>query len=249
MVRLNYVFKGAHVFVSQTPRHKIYPPRGQHRVVNSPPEKTNQLVALYEYTQVSITEEKGGRTYFKIVDGTVSAGEEASLGSANAALYLNAAGPAGAAAITVTYVGEPIKTVSAFKGELLQQWADLSFNGQTARVTLNSVWGTTYSPIPPGTHAILAPDYSHAKISTAGYAAAAAGTVGNDVWFPIGVNGSSQNSSRYIHIGNLSEGCVTVYELAKWTALYTYLISHRVPDSLGQRIGSMVVHKPTPVGR
>ena len=178
------------------------------------------------------------------MDGTVSRGEEASLASANAAAYLDVTGPAGAAAITVTYVGEPVKAVSAFKGELLQQWADVSFNGQTARVTLNSIWGTSYSPIAPGTHAILAPDYSHAKISTAGYAAAAPGVVGNDVWFPIGLNGSSQNSGRYIHIGNLSEGCVTVYELAKWTALYSYLISHRVAGSLGQRIGSMVVRKP-----
>ncbi len=105
------------------------------------------------------------------MDGTISVGEEASLASANAALYLDSTGPAGAAAIRVTYVGEPVKALSSFQGELLQQWADLSFNGQTARVTLNSVWGGTYSPIVPGTHAILAPDYSHAKISTAGYVA------------------------------------------------------------------------------
>lgn len=188
--------------------------------------------------------EEGGRTYFTIMDGTISVGKEASLTSANAAIYLNATGPAGAATMAVKYVGEPVKAVSTFKGELLQQWADVSFNGQTARVTLNSVWGTIYSPIAPGTHSILAPDYSHAKISTGAYAAAAPGTVGNDVWFPIGLLGSSQNSSRYIHIGNLSEGCVTVYQLEKWTALYNYLISHRVPGSAGQSIGSMTVTKP-----
>jgi hypothetical protein len=205
---------------------------------------TNQLAALCEFTQVNITAERGGRTYFKIMDGTISVGQEASLTSANAALYLNPTGPAGAAAITVTYVGEPVKAVSTFKGELLQQWADLSFNGQTARVTLNSVWGDAYSPIVPGTHAILAPDYSHANISTAGHASATPGCAGNDVWFPIGLRGSGQNSSRYINIGHLSEGCVTVYELSEWLALYTYLISHRKPESAGRMIGSMLVIKP-----
>ena len=109
--------------------------------------------------------------------------------------------------------------------------------------------GTVYSPIVTGTHAILAPDYSHAKISTAGYVAAVPGIVGNDVWFPIGLNGSAQNSGRYIHIGNLSEGCITVYDLTKWTALYTYLISHRTAGTAGQRIGSVVVSKPSPVRR
>ena len=51
------------------------------------------------------------------------------------------------------------------------------------------------------------------------------------------------NSSRYIHVGQLSEGCVTVYELEKWTALYEYLISHRVAGSLGRRIGRLIVQK------
>ena len=102
--------------------------------------KANQLVSLCEYTQVNVTGEKSGRTYFKTMDGMISVGEEASLTSANAALYLNDAGPGDAAAITVTYVGEPVKAVSKFKGELLQQWADVSFDRQTARVTLNSVW-------------------------------------------------------------------------------------------------------------
>jgi hypothetical protein len=204
---------------------------------------TGQLAALCEYTQVDVTREAGGRTYFKIVDGYVSVGEEASLTSLNAARYLSAAGPSGIASLVVTYVGTPVEEVSRFKGRLTQQWADLSFDGQTARVTLNSVWGGVYSPIAEGTHAILAPDYSHAAISTAGYAAATPGMVGNDVWFPVGVGGSMQNSSRYIHVGHLSEGCVTVYQLERWTALYNYLISHRVPATAGQRVGSMVVRR------
>ncbi len=65
--------------------------------------------------------------------------------------------------------------------------------------------------------------------------------VGNDVWFPIGLYGSLTNSGRYVHVGHLSEGCVTVHQLEQWSALYEYLISHRVPGSSGKRIGSIVV--------
>ena len=34
-----------------------------------------------------------------------------------------------------------------------------------------------------------------------------------------------------------------MYQLERWTALYDYLISHRVPGSAGKRVGSLVVHK------
>ena len=65
----------------------------------------------------------------------------------------------------------------------------------------------------------------------------------NDVWFSIGLMGSTTDSSRYIHAGHLSEGCVTVHQLERWTALYGYLISRRVPGSNGKRIGTIEVRK------
>lgn len=205
--------------------------------------KTGQLASLCEYTKVKIVREANGRTYFIVADGSISVGDEVSLTTANAGKYLPATGPAGAASVVIIYRGKPVEAYSSFKGKLTQQFADLSFAGQTATVTLNSLWDGTYTPIPPGTHSILAPDYSHASISTGPYAAATPGMVGNDVWFPIGLNGTLENSSRYVHVGNLSEGCVTMYQLERWTALYTYLISHRVSGSAGKRVGSLVVHK------
>ncbi len=203
--------------------------------------KTGLLASLCEYTKVEVLRRANHRTYFTIMDGYVSPGEEASLSDANAALYLATIGPAGAASLSVVYQGKPAEENSKFKGKLTQQWAKLTFNDQTALVTLNSIWNGGYSPIPPGTHNILAPDYSHQAISTSGYVAATPGMVGNDVWFPIGLNGSMQNSSRYIHVGHLSEGCVTVHELEKWTAIYNYLISHRVSASAGKRVGQLIV--------
>jgi hypothetical protein len=208
--------------------------------------KTNARVALPEYTQVELQREDAGRTYFKIIDGYISVGQEVWLSSKNAAIFLSSIGPSGAATISVEYEGEPTEERSSFKGVLRQQWAKLRFDGQLARVTLNSVWNKGYTPIPVGTHTILSPDNSHANIPTTGYVNAAPGMVGNDTWFPIGLNGSMQNSSRYVHVGHLSEGCITVYELEKWSALYTYLISHRVPGSAGKRIGQIIVSKPVP---
>ena len=205
--------------------------------------KTGALTSLCEYTQVDVLRTSNNRTFFTIMDGFISPGEEASLASENASRYLDKTGPAGTASLSVVYRGAPVKETSQFKGELTQQFATLSFNGQIATVTLNSVWNGRYSPIPPGTHAILAPDYSHKNISTAGYVSATKSMVGNDVWFPIGVNGTMRNSSRYIHVGHLSEGCVTVHELNKWSSLYNYLISHRVPHSAGKKIGSLIVGK------
>ncbi len=205
--------------------------------------KTGILTSLCEYTQVDVLQSVNHRTYFKIMDGYVSPGEEASLTDANAALYLTATGPQGPASISVMYQGAPVEEVSKFKGKLKQQWAKLTFNGQTASVTLNSIWNGSYSPIPPGMHTILAPDYSHKVISTSSYVAATPGMIGNDAWFPIGINGTMQNSSRYIHVGHLSEGCVTVHELGKWTAIYNYLISHRVLGSAGKKVGQLIVKK------
>lgn len=205
--------------------------------------KGGQLTALCEYTRVTMLREADGRSYFVIADGFIAVGEEASLSLANAGKYLSADGPAGAATVTVEYRGAPTDEVSPFKGPLEQQWATLSFEGQRVTVTLNSVWNGKFFPIKPGTHAILAPDYSHKLISTSGYAAATPGMIGNDVWFPIGLLGALDNSSRYIHVGHLSDGCVTVHELERWSALYQYLISHRVKDSAGKRIGSLVVRR------
>lgn len=205
--------------------------------------KSGGLTSLCEYTRVSGVHEKSGRTYFVIADGYVGVGQEASLSTANAAKYLSAGGPSGAAFVKVVYDGPPKEEVSPYKGKLKQQWAKLSFDGQTVVVTLNSIWDRKFTPIPPGTHSILAPDYSHSENTTAGYAQDTVGMVGNDVWFPIGLFGSSENSSRYIHVGHLSDGCVTVHQLERWTALYQYLISRRVSHSGGKRVGSLVVSK------
>jgi hypothetical protein len=87
----------------------------------------------------------------------------------------------------------------------------------------------------------MAPVRSHANQSTSGYRSAVPGLKCTDVWFPIQLEGQSGNSGRYIHAGHLSEGCVTVYELAKWTAMYEYLIASRLPGADGRFVGTLIV--------
>ena len=58
------------------------------------------------------------------------------------------------------------------------------------------------------------------------------------VWFPIEYDGN-ENSS-FVHVGNVSEGCVTMYELKMWNPLYEYLISNRL-DKDGKYVGTITI--------
>jgi len=188
-------------------------------------------------------EKQEGRLFFKIADGNSGyVGEEASLKRENAGKFLTNGPPSGPATVQVSYSGSPADEVSPFKGSLKQQWARLHFGGNHAVVTLNSEW-LEHTPIPAGTHIILAPDQSHANTSTAGYRGATVGLRCTDVWFPIQLAGNAGDSGRYIHVGHLSHGCVTVHELTKWNAVYDYLIARRVPGSDGKFIGSLIVRQ------
>lgn len=206
-------------------------------------DSTGLLVALCEFTKVTLIKESGGRTYFRIADGNSEfAGQTASLKSENAMQYLTDAPTSGQATVKVKYAGAPAYAVSEFKGRRLQQWAQVSFNGQTAKVTLNTIWDENYTPIPPGRHRIMAPDRSHANVPTGGYKVKA-NLHCTDVWFPIELQGKKGNSSRYIHVGHISEGCVTFYELSKWNDIYDYLICRRVKGEGGKYVGELVVEK------
>lgn len=209
-------------------------------------EPSGKDAFLCEYTKVTMLKEKNGRTYFKVADGNSTwVGIEASMATENAEKYLSDVAPKAPAVMKVKYSGNPIAVRSEIRGDTRkQQWAIASFDGKTAKVTLNSIWDGQYTPIPPGNHRIMAPDQSHANISTAGYKAAHPGRVRcNDVWFPIEVEGTTGNSSRYIHIGHLSEGCVTFYELLKWNDIYDYLIDKRMKEGRGKYIGKLIVEK------
>lgn len=205
---------------------------------------------LHENTKLTILGEKNERAYYRVEsDKQHLIGRIVSLSTKNATLCTHKKGPIQESAILkVKYESAPVMAYSKFKGDLLQQFAKLNVNGKIIKVTLNSLWSPQYpySPIAIGKHKIMAPDSSHSvNARTDGYRKAFSPgvIVCNDIWFPIELEGTKGNSSRYIHIGNLSEGCVTIYDVEKWNVVYDYLISHRMPNTKGLYIGELVVEK------
>lgn len=50
-----------------------------------------------------------------------------------------------------------------------------------------------------------------------------------------------------MHVGNLSDGCTTVIDLARWADIHEALISHRSSD--GNSVGKLIVKgRPERVG-
>ncbi len=198
-------------------------------------------VYLYKYTKVKVVEFKKGRTYFKVLDGS-SSGKTLSLMDANAKEYLGRTPPTlSALEVVVTYGKYEEGWYSKAKDEYLnQQWAKFEFDGTyfcySIDVTMNSVWGKDYSPLQAGEYTILLPDSPHNKNMTRFYRDFEPKLKYDQVWFPI----SYGDNSRYVHVGNVSEGCVTIVNLASWADIHDELISHRAND--GKSVGKLTVN-------
>ncbi|MBO3706666.1 MAG: hypothetical protein J5X21_09690, partial [Candidatus Accumulibacter sp.] len=83
---------------------------------------------------------------------------------------------------------------------------------------------------------ILLPDVPHKAEYTRFYRQSEPALIHDQVWFPI----RFEDNSRYVHVGNVSEGCVTVLNLTTWSQVHELLISHRV-DAGSVAVGTMVV--------
>jgi hypothetical protein len=57
----------------------------------------------------------------------------------------------------------------------------------------------------------------------------------DQVWFPI----EYKDNSRFVHIGNVSDGCVTVLDMNHWAAIHEAIISHRSLD--GSKVARLIV--------
>lgn len=100
---------------------------------------------------------------------------------------------------------------------------------------MNTSWNGDFYPIPPGTYSILLPDFPHKKDYTNQYKTEYSRLSHHQVWFPI----SYGNNSRYVHVGNVSEGCATVLSLSSWSSIHEMLVSHRSAD--GNGVGTLIV--------
>ena len=195
---------------------------------------------LCEMTKVLVTRTQAGRTYFKIEDGTY-AGKSASLNSDNADLYLTTTGPTASsngATLEVTYSGQKRAIYSTARGiDIDQKAGRLGFNGNTATISLSTVEADSLGPLPDGTYDILVPDVAHDIGYTGQYKPAYPDLKCHQVWFPI----EYQTNNRYVHVGAISEGCVTVLDLGLWNDIYDYLISHRQTDR--RYVGKLIIRK------
>lgn len=188
------------------------------------------LQPLCKYTQVQIIESKDDRTYFKVMDGPAK-GRTLNLGDANASVYLGSTAPKPTAAELVVAYGKYTEgwVSVARNGEKLdQQLATLTVDGITVQVTMNTDWSQNFTPLPPGTYKVLIPDAPHSGDYTRFYRKTEPSLKHDQVWFPIQYG----DNSRYVHVGNVSDGCTTVLDLARWADVHEALISHRAPDGV-----------------
>jgi hypothetical protein len=195
------------------------------------------LLPLCKYTKVILLGSKHGLTSFKVLDGT-HAGKTLTMKDANAQKHLGTIAPKNSLIeVTITYGKYENDWVSAARGgqKLDQQWASLSADGITVKAAMNTVWGTGFYPIPAGEYTILTPDRPHDAAMTNFYRREEPSLKHDQVWFPIKYG----DNSRYVHVGNVSDGCATVVDLAKWEALHEKLVSHRSKDK--SAVGKLIV--------
>jgi hypothetical protein len=122
--------------------------------------------------------------------------------------------------------------------KLNQQWAILTITGGSqVNVTMNSIWGPpdNFTPLPANEYTILLSDSPHNKDMTRFYREVESSLKYDQVWFPVKYG----DNSRFVHVGNVSEGCMTVVDLAKWADIHEALISHRASD--GKSVGKLII--------
>lgn len=219
-------------------------------------EPSGERVTVCEYTKILVLKESQGRVFFSVLEGRYK-GKEASLSAANKGTCLVSATRGAGATVTVETIGRRKINLGVRPETKNQLLATLSFNGQTASITLDSdvVYKETNrmspyfgqirqsEPLPTGTYKILTPESAKDRNFTEFYAdprhpGTYPGLKYHTVWFPI--ENAPTHNSNFIHVGNLSEGCLTIYELKKWNDLYAYLISNR-SDKDGKYIGTVTI--------
>jgi len=200
-------------------------------------DATMQRIALPKYTKVLVSPPHLGRVKFRVQEGA-HLGRTLSLSEANARMYLGSKSSVQQPArMMVTYGRYVERWISEARGgqPIDQQMATVAINGLTVAVTMNSVWNGLFTPLEPGEYKVLLPDVPHRGNMTRFYRDTEPRLQFDQVWFPI----QHGDNSRYVHVGNVSDGCVTVLDLARWADVHEALISHRSPD--GRSVATLTV--------
>lgn len=204
-------------------------------------EGSPTLVPLIKYTKLQRLRETNDRTFFKVMDGP-SAGLTVSLASVNVVKYIGTRAPSQTPARVIVTYGKYVEGwISHARNDqaLDQQLGNLDVDDIHVQVTMNTNWDVGYYPLPAGTYTILVPDRPHKADMTRFYRNVEPTLKYDQAWFPIQFG----DNSRYVHVGNVSDGCTTVLGLAEWSKIYEALASHRTHQ--GTSVGVLEV-KGTP---
>ena len=147
-------------------------------------------ISLPSYLKVSVYQEKPDRTYFTILEGAHK-GVKASVSTTKGPPYL-----------VESFVYSPAGTVRI---NLSKQ--SLWYGAAGPFSAFSGAWkagAVTYTAIPRGNYLLQIPDSPHQSNRYSAY------TQYQTTWFRIMGNGLGPDSSRYLHAGELSDGCVTV---------------------------------------
>jgi hypothetical protein len=185
-------------------------------------------VPLCEYTKVKLLEKKGDRVYFRLLDGnSEEVGNELSMKEEGAIQYLRKDTREGEIIVEVHDFNFEEKVYSVQRGVyLLQCSGEIRCDGLTIPVTLSTRFvnhAQLYHPLPVGTYSLMAPDYPHTGEYSRFYRPDRTKGQFDLVWFPIEYG----DNSRYLHMGHVSEGCLTVTHINKWETLYHKIIRCR----------------------
>jgi hypothetical protein len=220
-------------------------------------EPSGGFAFLCEYTKVLVQRSSGGRTYFLINEG-IYANKTASVADTNALRCLISYTRGTGASIRVKIKGRQEKKSTIREEDikpLNQLVAELSFLNKSIFITLDSdvVFLETdptspnhdqlikSKPLKKGEYKIMTPMIPKDKAYTDRYRTHRNGYSDlkyDVVWFP--VEDKESRNSKFIHVGHLSEGCITIYDFSKWNDLYQYLITNRM-DVNGKYIGTVTI--------
>jgi hypothetical protein len=129
------------------------------------PAKPGQLASICKYTKLQVLGSAVGRTSLLIMDGPLK-GQPVSLSDGHVLVYLGTTEPVQSLAhIEVTY-GKYVPgwiSVARNNQALDQQMATLKIGTLTVETTMNTNWGTGFTPIPAGSYTVFVPDAPHKK--------------------------------------------------------------------------------------
>jgi hypothetical protein len=200
--------------------------------------RNQKKYAICKYTKLTLMSlnDKHDRVVFKIEEGPLK-GEIASMIIKNGIdKFISETPPAKFVPTIKVKYGKFVKNwYSQPRNQYLdQQMATLMVGNISVKVTLNSDWNPNNgrTPLAEGVYEIAIPDHEHNLEMTNFYKIGGKVVPNYGIWFPI----LPKSEQRYIHIGHLSHGCISIIDYEKYSQIHDYLIQHRGKGTSGQDI-------------